>query len=518
MTESSPAQVGPYVPQQLLAMGAQSSVWLGTGPRGPVILKIARSEGSRRSLVREGRVLRATEHPNLVKLLDSDPNGEWLALERIDGAHVDQWAQNRPIDDVLKVAVQLVGVLDHLHQHGVIHGDVKPSNVIVSAKGVAKLIDLGVTSAPGERVEGFRGTLGYAAPELLSGRPVSPATDLYGLGALLYTTLAGRTPFVAPDPAALTYLPLVSLPAPPAAFRPEIPAPLNQLVLQLLSRDPDRRAGGRSSDAGRSGDAGRLRDALEKCRGALPGPPVLGMLDEREELRRAVVGAADGEARVVVLYGVPGTGRRTLIAEAVEYGRREGLPYLKGTDPLAALAALREAGRPGVLVMKAAHRGARQLAETVLKDSVHCLLLLHSDRPVPGLSALGAIQLTPAPLSAADAVRLAKVWNADLDQAEIWWRQSMGLPIAILARIRAWRRARGLTQTQHASLPSESRRIYEALRAKPKMKCHLLELASDLQMTEHTVLDHCEVLFAEELIESAEDGLALVVIRSRTAT
>lgn len=508
MTDPAPTQIGPYIPQQLIAMGAMAAVWSATGPTGAVVLKVARTDDARKSLLREARVLHAAHHPNLVRMIDAAANGEWIALEQIDGVHLDQWAQARSIDDVVQAALQLLGALDHLHRSGIVHGDLKPSNVMVDAAGVVKLIDLGVAGAIGERVEGFRGTLGYAAPDLLSGRPMAASTDLYGLGALLYTTLTGRTPFVAADPAALTYLPLVSLPPPPASFRPELPAPLNQLVLALLVRDPDRRPA----------NVARVREAFEKCRGALPGAPLLGMLDEREELRRAVVGAADGEPRVVVVYGVPGSGRRTLIAEAVDYGRREGLPYLRGSEPSGVLAALKESGRPSVLVLKAGGRGVHKLAETILRDKHKCLLLLHADRPVPGLSAHGAIQLTPAPLSASDAVRLARVWNADLDQAEIWWRQSMGLPIAILARIRAWRRWRGMTQTQHAPLPSDSRRIYEALKAKPKNRSQVMELAAELQMAEHALLDHCEVLFAEELIEPADDGMSLVLVRSRSVS
>jgi hypothetical protein len=507
MMDSAPAQVGPYIPQQLLATGAQATVWLGTGPRGTIALKIARGDSGRRALRREAEILRGTSHPNLVRLIEADPEGEWIAIERIEGNPVDQWAQNRSIDEILDVALQLVDVLEHLHGEGIVHADVKPSNVMVTGgmltrsativpgaqsglgKAAVKLIDLGIAMLAGDTVDGFRGTLGYAAPELLNGRPPSPSTDLYGLGGVLYTALTGRTPFVAADPAALTYLPLVSLPAPPAAFRPEIPAPLNQLVLSLLSRDPDRRPT----------ELARLREAIDKCRGALPGPPVLGMLDEREELRRAVVGAADGEPRVAVLYA-----------------RREGLPYLKGTDPQGALEALREAGRPAVVVMKAGHRGARQLADMVLKEGLKCLLLLHSDRPVPGLTAQGAIQLTPAPLSSHDAVRLARIWSADTDQAEIWWRLSMGLPIAVLARIRAWRRERGMPQGQIAHLPAESRRIYDALRNKPKMRCLVVDLAAELQMQEHTLLDHAEVLFAEELVEPSEEGLSITVVRSRS--
>jgi hypothetical protein len=498
------------------------------GPSGPVALKIARTPESRRSLLREAEALRSIQHHNLVELLDADPSGEWLALERIEGTSLDEWAnsdgagprpetrfvgndpatspQRRSIDEILDLAVQIADVVAHLHKHKVVHGDLKPSNVLVTSTGAAKLIDLGLASAPGSRNEGFRGTLGYAAPELLNGRPTTTATDVYGLGALLYTALVGRNPFVAPDPAALTYLPLVSLPPPPAMFRPEIPGPLNQLLLSMLARDPERRPS----------ESGRLRDALQKCRGALPGPPILGMAEEREELRRAVVGAADGEPRVVVVYGVAGSGRRTLISEAVEYARREGMPYLKGADPSGAMASIKEAGRPSVLVMKASHRGARQLAENVLQNKIGGLVILHADRPVPGLTSFGAIQLTPSPLSAADAKRLAQGWSADVTLAEEWWRQSMGLPIAILGRIRAWRRDHGMSVTQHAQLPTDSRRIYDALRNRDKMKGLVLELAAELQMPEHILLDHCEVLFAEGLVEPADDGLSIVVTRARS--
>lgn len=508
MSESAPAKVGPYIPQQLIAMGAQASVWLARGPSGEVALKVPRTDAGRRGLGREIEILSQARHPHLVGMREADPGGEWLALDRIPGAQIDQWAQSRSIDEVVDLALQLIEVLRFLHGRGVVHGDLKPSNVIVTPEGKAVLIDLGVATLPGEKVDGFRGTLGYAAPELLSGRSPGTATDLYGLGALLYTCLTSRTPFVAPDPAALTYLPLVSLPAPPAAFRPEVPGTLNQLLLALLARDPERRPS----------DLDRVKEAMAKAKGSLPAPPVLGMLEEREELRRAVVGAVDGEPRVVALYGAPGSGRRTLIAEAVEYARREGLPYLKGTDPQAALDSLREAGRPSVLVMKAAHKGARQLAEVVLKEGLKCLLLLHADRPVVGLGQSGLIQLTPSPLTPQDVQRLARMWSADVELSDQWWRASMGLPIAVVGRIRAWRRQRGLTQTQHSQLPAESRRIYEALRKKPRMRAEVTELAAELQLGEHQLLDHCEVLFAEDLVEAADDGLALAVVRSRSVS
>ena len=517
MSTETPPTAGPYTPTQYVAMGAHAAVWLGTGPSGPVVLKFARNEPGRASLLREADVLSAVEHPNLVRLVDSDPEGDWLALEQIEGSNFGEWSQIRTFDEIVQAASAIADALDHLHEAGIVHGDIKPSNVLVSNTGAPILIDLGIASPIGRKdSDGFRGTLGYAAPELLRGAPPTAGTDLYGLGALLYTAVTARTPFVAPDPAALAYLPLVSLPPPPSALRPDIPGPLNQLILQLLARDPDRRLT-IQTPAGLRIDVPKIQEALERCIKATPQPPILGMLEEREILWRAVVGAADGESRVVVVYGVPGSGRRTLIAEAVECARREGLPYLKGVEPSTAVDAIRDAGRSCLLVMKSSHKSSRQLAETVLKDKLPCLLLLLGERPLPGLTVSGAVQITPSPLSQQDAVRIARAWHADTDKAEIWWKESLGLPIAFLGKIRLWRRSTGLTGPQQLNLPPESRRIYEALRNRGKGRCEVTELAREMSMGEHTLLDYCEVLFAEELVEPLDNGLSIGLVRSKGA-
>jgi len=502
MRQTLPTDTGPYTPRTLLATGAQSQVWVADGPSGTVALKIARTDAHKEALAREAAVHALGGHKNLVPLLEAAADHNWLALELVEGPTIDVWAQHQPVESIISAALQLLDVLEHLHGHGIVHGDIKPSNVLVDANDVPRLIDLGVASKAGVAQSGFRGTLGYAAPELLKGEPPQFGTDIYGLGALLYSCITGRTPFVAPDPAALTYLPLVSLPPPPAAFVPEIPSTLNQLLLALLARDPKRRPS----------DVTRLRAALAGAAASNPPPPLLGMLEEREELRRAVVGAADGEPRIVILYGPPGSGRRTLIAEAVEYARREGLPYLKSSDPRTLLTNLREAKRPSVVVMRARSKAGRQLAEIVLKDSLQCLLLLHSDRPVPALLNQGAILLTPSPLLEQDGVRLARMFGVDSPEVSQWWRTTMGLPSAMLGRIRAWRRQEGLTETSSARLPSESRKVIAALKARPKLRAPVAALAAELKMSEHLLLDHCEVLFAEQLVQPLQDGESIGIV------
>ncbi|MCB9676784.1 MAG: serine/threonine-protein kinase PknK [Alphaproteobacteria bacterium] len=490
---------GAYQPTKLLATGASAQVWLADGPGGEVALKIARSDKHQESLQKEIHVLSLGEHPRLVKLLAHDPDGKWIALERVRGTMMDEWSKDQPPENIVGIAFELLEALEHLHAHGVVHGDLKPSNVIVDTDGRARLLDLGVATLPGEDVAGFRGTLGYAAPELLRGKAPTKETDVYGLGALLYTCLTGRTPFVAPDPAALTYLPLVSLPPPPATFRADVPASLNQLILALLARDAARRPS----------DLSRVKDALGRTMTRL-AEPILGMYEEREELRRAVVGTADGEARVCVIYGPPGSGRRTLIAEAVEYARREGLPYLKGGDLKAAVQQLRESAKPSVMVHRAQHKGAQQVAKLVLTEHLPCLLLLHSDRPTPSLGELGAIQLTPSPLSLKDVTNLVRVSGLDPALAEQWWRDSLGLPIAVLGRIQAHRRRSNNLLLDPQDLPPESQKILELLHGGKPAK--VVDLAEQAGLNEHVLLDHCEVLFAQGLVEAAEGGHSIVAV------
>ncbi len=490
--------VGPYELDRLLATGSQSQVWRAIGPDGEVALKLARTDAHRAALRREVGALQLGPHPGLPELIDHDPDFGWVALGYIKGSQIDQWAQVQEVEDVVDAAGRLLDVLSFLHGHGLLHGDIKPSNVLVDAAGRVRLIDLGVASAPEDRPEGFTGTLGYAAPELLKGAvPRIPQADLYGMGALLYTCLTGRPPFVAADPAALTYLPLVSLPPPASSLNTDIPEALDELLARLLARDPDRRPA----------TVDEVRALLDAVQDSVPPRPVLGMDDEREALRRAVVGAADGEPRVVVLYGPPGSGRRTLIAEAVAHARREGIAYHKTADIQALLDAIRAGDQVVAAVLRGTSNNAQKLASVVLRDRLPCLLLLHSDRPLPALTSQGAIELTPAPLSAADIARLARLMGADEDLADTWRLETLGLPAAVLGRIRAWRREELGDEPSLAPLPPESRHILEELR-RGRVRT-VPDLARATEHSEHALLDHCEVLFAEGLIEPADDGQAV---------
>ncbi|MBT3223003.1 MAG: serine/threonine protein kinase, partial [Proteobacteria bacterium] len=418
MSAPAPDDFGPFSPTRMVSRGARATVYRANGPNGEVALKVARDKRGQTAIAREIAAHLKGHHPNLSIMVDYSADNSWVALEWIDGVRLDRWAKGQPINHILSVIVKLTQVLQHLAQNGVVHGDLKPANVIVDTAGKPTLLDLGVATFKEEQIDGFQGTLGFAAPEQLRGEAASRHTDIYGLGVILYVALTGQPPFVVPDAAAWTYVPLVTLPPPPSSRRGEIPAALDHLVLSLLTRNPRRRPT----------DLKKIERALQSIELTPITHPLLGMHREREVLRRAVIGAADGEARVVIVYGPPGSGRRSLIAEAIAAGRREGLSYNKRRDPKQVAGALRKTDKAPMLVVNGRRSGVRSLAHTIMKEHLPCLLIILSDRPIPSLTEDQALQISPPPLNLRQVGRLARHMGAAEGDADSWWRSTLGLP------------------------------------------------------------------------------------------
>lgn len=490
MSLSTPTDLGPYQATRLLSSGAQASIWLADGPHGEVAMKVARSDEHIDSLAREIQILRDGPTHGLVRLVDADPNNRWMAMERVRGLLVDQWAETRTDEEIVAVVDKLLAVLEELHGGGIVHGDIKPGNVMVDHEGQPRVLDLGIAVLPGESVETFRGTLGYAAPEVLQGKTPSPRSDLYGVGAILYRCLAQRDAFEAPDPAALAYLPMVGLPVPPSTWRPGLSRRLEHVCLSLLARDPVRRPA----------SAERARALLDKSLEGEPARWVLGMLQERATLARAAVGASDGESRVVCVYGPPGSGRRTLIAEATDAARRLGLQSVR----LADLSKSTPGTQPVVLVARARQRRALEVARAFLKGKLPGLVLLHSERPVPSLGD-DAIQITPPPLGPTDVARLARHMRVDPELAEQAWAEWAGHPAAVLGRLRASIDGADMTDDRHLS--SEAKQILAHVRDEGEVD--VVALAGHFRIDPHTLLDHCAALIAEGRLISTRSGACL---------
>jgi serine/threonine protein kinase len=199
------------------------------------------------------RELFAQDVPNLARPLALEDTGELPALVLEDAGPQDlaQWLRHRPlgIDTFLDLAIRLTEIVASLHRQNVIHGDINPANVVVSADGQRlTLVDFGLAPhvvglcADRSALE-LAGTLPYIAPEQTGrmDRLVDHRADLYSLGATLYEMLSGAPPFLSADAAELVHAHLARTPTPLHEANPLVPEALSAVVLKLLAKMPEQR-------------------------------------------------------------------------------------------------------------------------------------------------------------------------------------------------------------------------------------------------------------------------------------
>jgi hypothetical protein len=474
-----------------LGRGATSLVWLAEGPAGTVALKMARTQ---HGLRREIDAMRGLAHPHLARLLDADPAGDWIALEYAAGGRADTWARGQPTPVLVEIAAQVADALAYLHGQGLVHGDLKPSNVLVAADGSARLVDLGTVRAATVPGQDLGGTLGFIAPEMLRGEPPGPAADLYGLGVLLYQLLTRQAPFRDADPAALGYLPLSTLPEPPSSLKPRLPRALDDLVLGLLARQPG------SRPAPSSTLAARLRAALT----TEPRPPVVGMTRERDLLRRYVVDLLDKKPAAVVLHGSAGSGRLTLIRECVRAAQREGVRVVPGGADRRRILDDLAAGGPAIVALDGNAPGVEALIVRIVTERPLCLTLVRADRPMMKIARLGGRHLCPGALTVEDVMRLLEGLEIDRRRAEEFHRLSRGSPGTLLGL------ALG-SSVASDSLDAVARHVLALLASGPQT---VTVLAERVGLSEHRLLDHVEPMIDQGLITASKDGAWLQAARA----
>ena len=140
--------------------------------------------------------------------------------------------------------IQILRALGYAHRRGIVHRDVKPQNVILDNEGQAKVADFGIARAGGSEMTEtgtIVGTVQYLSPEQAQGQPVSPRSDLYSAGIVLYELLTGQVPFDAESPVSIALKQISERPVPPSQLEPGIPPALEAVVLRALEKDPARR-------------------------------------------------------------------------------------------------------------------------------------------------------------------------------------------------------------------------------------------------------------------------------------
>jgi eukaryotic-like serine/threonine-protein kinase len=205
---------------------------------------------------REAKSAAGLSHPNIVSIYDrGEAEGTYyIAMEVIEGRSLKELIMTHgalPVHTAIGYAKQLLEALRFAHRHGIIHRDIKPHNVLVSADQQVKaneprlkVTDFGIARHGASQMTeagSIMGTAQYLSPEQARGAPVTAASDLYAAGVVLYEMLTGKVPFTGDSAIEIAMKHVNELPKPPSSLRPEIPPELDQIVLRALAKDPEDR-------------------------------------------------------------------------------------------------------------------------------------------------------------------------------------------------------------------------------------------------------------------------------------
>jgi eukaryotic-like serine/threonine-protein kinase len=308
-------RIGPYRIVKELGHGGMGVVYLAARAdhafEKDVAIKVVRGGFDRDAVSRrfgeERRILASLDHPNIARLLDAGVTGEGLSyfvMEYVDGIALDAYCETGRLSlpERLRLFLDICSAIEYAHQRLVVHRDIKPRNILVTAGGTPKLLDFGIAKlldqdgGDGLTRTGLRAfTLEYASPEQVRGEPIAVTSDVYALGVLLYQLITGHRPYGAADRAESDLVraicsepPISPVVAAREGTRFRVDIELEWVLLKALRKEPDRRYQ----------SVGQLADDVRRFLGA---QPVLAGPDSRRYRARKFVSRHRGAVAAVAL-------------------------------------------------------------------------------------------------------------------------------------------------------------------------------------------------------------------------
>jgi serine/threonine-protein kinase len=180
-------------------------------------------------------------HPNIVTIYDAgEADGvAYIAMEYLEGPSLRQVLDDHPplsVPRVMEIGAQVARGLGYAHEHGVVHSDVKPANVILVNGRRPKITDFGIARVAGTSTGELAGSPKYMSPEQVRGEPLDGRTDIFSLGAVLYELLTGKQPFTGDDVPAIVKCVLEHEPPPPSSLNPRVPETVDKVIARMLAK------------------------------------------------------------------------------------------------------------------------------------------------------------------------------------------------------------------------------------------------------------------------------------------
>jgi eukaryotic-like serine/threonine-protein kinase len=256
-----PDRIGKYVIINEVGQGSTGRVFLSHDPYygRDVAIKLYNIEGeedqqkarvTRKMFFNEAQMMGRLQHPNILPIYDAgEENGSYYVVtEHVHGARTLA-AYCRPdnllrIDDVVEIVFKCAKGLHYAHGRGVIHRDVKPSNIMLTLDNDVRVIDFGIAlikDSNVSRIEGIAGSPSYMSPEQVQSADITPRSDIYSLGAVMYELLTGYRPFRANSLSKLLHQIVFASPAPIHTLREGIPEEIEEVVMTALRKEPEKR-------------------------------------------------------------------------------------------------------------------------------------------------------------------------------------------------------------------------------------------------------------------------------------